>query len=89
MASLNMGTMLRPNGTAWINQSELERFAQEWKTGHQSRKGSLPPRTAQRDEELHRQGSFRNVLFNFRVEHVLQGAAEGNLQNLVSLIRFA
>jgi len=30
MASLNMGTMLRPNGTAWINpRTELERFAQE------------------------------------------------------------
>jgi 3-keto-5-aminohexanoate cleavage enzyme len=90
MASLNMGTMLRPNGTAWINpRSELERFAQEM-----GKRGIKP------EMEIYHHGMLREMknfidkgliqkpyYVNFVLNMSYQGAAEGTWQNLVSLIQ--
>ncbi len=90
MASLNMGTMLRPNGTAWINpRSELERFAEEMK------KKNVKP-----EMEIYHHGMLREMnnfidkglvqkpyYVNFVLNMVYQGAAEGTWQNLVTLIQ--
>jgi 3-keto-5-aminohexanoate cleavage enzyme len=90
MASLNMGTMLRPNGTAWINpRSELERFAEEM-----SKRGIKP------EMEIYHHGMLREMknfidkgliqkpyYVNFVMNMSYQGAAEGTWQNLVSLIQ--
>jgi 3-keto-5-aminohexanoate cleavage enzyme len=90
MASLNMGTMLRPNGTAWINpRSELERFAQEM-----AKCGVKP------EMEIYHHGMLREMknfidkgliqkpyYVNFVLNMGYQGAAEGTWQNLVSLIQ--
>lgn len=90
MASLNMGTMLRPNGTAWINpRSELERFANEM-----AKRGIKP------EMEIYHHGMIREMknfidkgliqkpyYVNFVMNMSYQGAAEGTWENLVSLIQ--
>jgi 3-keto-5-aminohexanoate cleavage enzyme len=90
MASLNMGTMLRPNGTAWINpRAELERFAAEMA------KWNVKP-----EMEIYHHGMLREMknfidkgliqkpyYVNFVMNMSYQGAAEGTWQNLVSLVQ--
>ena len=90
MASLNMGTMLRPNGTAWINpRADLERFAEEM-----AKRGIKP------EMEIYHHGMLREMknfidkgliqkpyYVNFVMNMSYQGAAEGTWQNLVSLIQ--
>jgi 3-keto-5-aminohexanoate cleavage enzyme len=90
MASLNMGTMLRPNGTAWINpRTELERFAAE-----------MAKRNIKPEMEIYHHGMLREMknfidkgliqkpyYVNFVMNMSYQGAAEGTWENLVSLIQ--
>lgn len=91
MASLNMGSMLRPDGkSTWANpRPELERFAEEMK------KRNVKP-----EMEIYHHGMLREVknfidkgliqkpyYVNFVMNMSYQGAVEGTWQNLVSLVQ--
>src|SRR5208283_3232656 len=90
MASLNMGTMLRPNGTAWINpRAELERFAQE-----------MAKKNVKPEMEIYHHGMIREMK-NFIDKGLIQkpyyvnlvmgmaypGAVEASADNLVTLVQ--
>lgn len=91
MASLNMGSMLRPDGkSTWANpRPELERFAEEMK-----KRGIKP------EMEIYHHGMIREMqnfidkgliekpyYVNFVMNMSYQGAVEGTWQNLVSLVQ--
>jgi 3-keto-5-aminohexanoate cleavage enzyme len=91
MASLNMGSMLRPDGkSTWANpRPELERFAKEMK------KRDIKP-----EMEIYHHGMLREMqnfidkgliekpyYVNFVMNMSYQGAVEGSWQNLVSLVQ--
>jgi len=91
MASLNMGSMLRPDGkSTWANpRTELERFAEAMK------KRNIKP-----EMEIYHHGMLREMknfidkgliqkpyYVNFVMNMSYQGAVEGTWQNLTSLVQ--